>query len=312
MKYSRLTGASLADMRTDRSRSYFHEIVGMVAVGLSRMSLVLVLLGTILGCRAAVTTDPDPDPPEAALTLQGTWIWRDSYVDDDDGRTYQEVQVVTFTGDGRAISYNAVDDDTGARIDEWQEPEGWTATDSTITQTWLDDHDDDDETPEIRREQVRSYYWQEGRQALFLEPGWSAGEGSAPYRYTRVEDPLAALIGTTWNWRRTPGAFSLAGTLMFNADGTFVVESVRPDSTHRLAGAYTWDAEALALVGSDMTLTITPADGGAQSTEAFEPDGPFRWAVAPTDTPTTIIVSAPHIDVVFEFGDYRDWYDAAP
>lgn len=49
---------------------------------------------------------------------------------------------------------------------------------------------------------------------------------------------------------------------------------------------------------------------GATSVEPFRPDGPFRWAVAPTDKPITIIVSAPHIDAVFEFDDYRDWYDA--
>ena len=274
---------------------------------------VVAVLTAMLGCQAAVTTAPDPEPPAAPLTLRGTWLWQDSYVDDQDGRTYREVQVVTFTGDGRAIAYNAVDDDTGARISEWQESAGWSATDSTITQTWLDDHDDDDETPEIRREQVRSYYWQEGRQALFLEPGWSAGEGGAPYRYTRVEDPLAALIGTTWNWRRNEGAYTLSSTRTFNADGTFAGVSVRPDGTHRLAGRYTWDAEALAVVPSDMTLTITPADGSAPTiTDPFAPDGPFRWAVAPTDMPTTIIVSAPHIDVAFEFGDYRDWYDAAP
>ncbi len=272
----------------------------------------LLVCAAMIGCRAAVPT-PEPEPePEPLPTLQGTWQWTDSYVDDRDGRTYREVQVVTFTGAGRFIAYNAVDADTGARIDDWQESGGWSATDTTITRTWLDDHDGDDETPAIRREQVKAYYWQEERQAVFLAPGWSADAGAAPHRYTRVADPLAALIGTTWNWRRNEGSYSLAGTLTFNADGTFVAESVRPDDTHRVEGAYTWDAEALALVPSDMTLTITPADGGAPSTESFAPDGPFRWAVAPTDTPTAIIVSAPHVDVAFEFGDYRDRYDAAP
>ena len=52
----------------------------------------------MLGCRAAVTPTPAPEPPEAALTLQGTWLWEESYVDDEDGRTYDEVQVLTFTG----------------------------------------------------------------------------------------------------------------------------------------------------------------------------------------------------------------------
>ena len=265
----------------------------------------------VMGCTRAVSKpepEPEPEPPAAALTLQGTWAWEESYVDDEDGRTYAEVEVLTFTGGGRAISYNAVYDDTGARIDEWQNGSGWSATDTTATRTWYDDDDDDDETPEEKRELEKSYYWGEDRQSVFLNP-WGWGEATdTVHRYTRVADPLSNLIGPTWTWRRNEGAYTLAVTLTFNADGTFVWASVRPDGLLTFSGTYDLDLETLTALPSDMTRSRTPADGGKSSTEAFLPDFLYQFAFAATDSPTTILVSPPHLDQDAPYGDYRDWY----
>ena len=265
----------------------------------------------VMGCARAVSKpdpEPEPEPSAAALTLQGTWLWEES-LDDEDGRTYAEVQVLTFTGGGRAIAYNAVFDDTDARIDEWQDGSGWSATDTTATRTWYEDHDDDDETPQVKREIEKSYYWGEDRQSVFLNPwGWG-GATNTVHRYTRVADPLSNLIGPTWTWRRSEGAVTLSVTLTFNADGTFVWVPVRPAGTLRITGTYDLDLDTLTAVTSNMTLTTTPADGGEPSTEAFLPDiSPYQFAFAATDSPTTILVSPPHLDQGAEFGDYRDWY----
>ena len=271
----------------------------------------VVLACAMLGCRAAVTTptpEPEPEPPEVALTLQGTWAWESFYVDDEDGRTYAEVEVITFTGGGRAISYYAVFDDTGARIDEWQNGSGWSATDTTATRTWYEDHDDDDETQEEKRELEKSYYWGEDRQSVFLNP-WGRSEATDTVRrYTRVADPLSNLIGPTWTWRRNEGANTLAITLTFNADGTFVWASVRPGGMLTITGTYDLDLDTLTALPSDMTRSRTPADGGESSTETFLPDFLYQFAFAATDSPTTILVSPPHLDQDAPYGDYRDWY----
>ena len=44
--------------------------------------------------------------------------------------------------------------------------------------------------------------------------------------YARVPDPLAGLIGPTWQWRRNEGALTVSAMLTLNADGTFVSVSV--------------------------------------------------------------------------------------
>ena len=62
----------------------------------------VVLACAMLGCRAAVTT-PEPEPDPAPLpTLQGTWRATETWVDDD-GMMMSGVQILTFTGGGRAI-----------------------------------------------------------------------------------------------------------------------------------------------------------------------------------------------------------------
>lgn len=60
-----------------------------------------------------------------------------------------------------------------------------------------------------------------------------------------------ALTGKTWRWRRNPGATALAGSLTFNTDGAFLVDLMFSEGVHQIGGAYTWDAEVLALVPRD-------------------------------------------------------------
>ena len=62
--------------------------------------------------RALVVVTPEP------LTLQGTWLFGGIYVDDEDGCTYTYTEVLTLIGSGRAVSFNAVYDDTGTQIDD--------------------------------------------------------------------------------------------------------------------------------------------------------------------------------------------------
>ena len=82
-----------------------------------------------------------------------------------------------------------------------------------------------------------------------------------------------------------------------------------PDGMLTITGTYDLDLETLTAVLSDMTISRTPADGGEPSTEAFLPDiSPYQFAFAATDSPTTILVSSPHLDQGAPYGDYRDWY----
>lgn len=191
MKYSRLTGAAL------------------------------LVCAAMIGCRAAVTTsEPEPEP-EPLPTLQGTWQWTDSYVDDRDGRTYAETQIVTFTGGGRAITANAVHDDTGAIESTWTWADGYDATATTVTRKWRDDHDDDDETPLVPRETAKRYFWVEGRDAVFIEPWGDEDPADELARYTRVADPLPDLVGR-WSFTHMYGdAAGREVVVTFGADGAF-------------------------------------------------------------------------------------------
>ena len=208
-------------------------------------------------------------------------------------------RAVTYNGE-----YNAAD---GELLDWWWEAGTWSATDDTVTRTWLDDHDDDEETPHLTHSVDKVYFWGEGRQSVFMNP-WDWGEpGDEIIRYERSE--LPDLVGT-WVWRRNPTAWTQSSTVTINADGTFESASVGGNMAYRVrAGDYVYDAETQAATLSNMTWSVTP-DGGETTTTEFVPDvDPFRYVFAATDDPDVIMLSPPHLDTAEPYGVYVDLYD---
>ena len=267
------------------------------------VGLLLVAL-IVIGCQAAVVT-PTPEPEPEPLTLQDTWIETSTWTEDD-GTVISAATVLTLTSD-RAVTYNAeYNAADGELIDWWWSAGTWTATDDTVTRTWLDDHDDDDETPDVMREHTRAYHWGEERQSVFMAWWNDDDPGDDIVRYERSE--LPALVGT-WVWRRNPDAWTQSVTLTINADGTFQAASVGGNMAYRvLAGDYVYDSETQAMTLSNLTWTVTP-EGGETTTEDFVPDGPFRYVFAATDDPDVIMLSPPHLDTREPYGVYVDLYD---
>ena len=261
----------------------------------------------LTGCRGA-TTATDPEPPDPAAALVGTWVQTSHY--DEDGQRWRAVEVLTFTAAGRAVLYNGRYAD-GELAEQFTESAGWEATDSTVTQTTYHDDDDDDETPVVRRDLVKYYRWYD-ETLLMNQWGDNRAQADNYDTYTRVADPLAGLIGATWQWRRNEGARTVSSTLTLNADGTFAeVSTVEDGTVYTLAGTYQWNAEALAAVPGAMTLTVHAA-GSEPETNPWTTDAdPFQYDFAPTDDPDVIVVSPVGAAAVHPFGNYVDYYDRA-
>ena len=271
-----------------------------------RWALLLTVAAIAMaGCRGATPAlDPEPpEPPDPAALLTGTWVQTSHY--DEDGQTFRAVEVLTFTAAGRAVLFNGRYSD--AETEQFTESAGWEATASTVTQTTYHDDDDDPETPAVRRDLVKHYRW-DGETLLMNRWGDSAADLAVFDAYTRVADPLAGLIGPTWQWRRNEGARTVSSTLTLTAEGTFAsVSTVEDGTVYTLAGTYQWDAEALAAVPGAMTLTVHPA-GGEPETNPWTTDlDPFQYDFAPTDDPAVIVVSPAGVDA--PFGWYGDYYD---
>ena len=196
---------------------------------------VLALLGMI-GCQGTtpMTEPPAPVPPAPVPTLQGTWLHEGSY-DDDDGRIFTERQLVTLTGGGRAITDNAVFDDTGALEDAWQWGEGYTVTDTTVTRTIPGDVDDGEEPT---RDVVKMYFWGEDRNTVFMNPWGHEETTDELIRYTRVADPLPSLVGT-WTFTHDGGELEGRDVIVtIGADGSFMLDNEEADGgVWRLTGS---------------------------------------------------------------------------
>ena len=255
---------------------------------------VLAVSFVVVGCARMVKQHPEPEPePEPEpLTLVGTWLWMDSYIDDEDGQEYQERQLLTLTSGGRAIAHNAVLDSAGELLDSWTiESSGWSATDGEITRQWLDDHDDDDQTPRITSSVVKTFYWGEGRATLFVNP-WDRGEpGTELHRMVRVTDPLPELTGR-WVFEHDHGGLSV---VTIGADGAISFDEEFDDGrVFRLTGMIVGvDPDTLIVELADLERTLLAADGSVdRETVTWGRDGTGQFGVVPSVT-GGIVVSPP-------------------
>lgn len=262
----------------------------MAKHALLRLVLVLMVLGFVIGCERMVVQKPEPEPPAPVLTLVGSWLWTDTFVDDEDGQTYTETKLLTFTSGGRAVEHNVVLDASGTQIDDWVNESEWVATDSTtVTRSWHDDHDDDDETPQVLREVPKAYYWGEDRQTVFLTPWGYDGPTAELHRMVRVADPLPDLAGRWVLEHEEPGHVSV---VVFGDDGAITMEDENPERTWRLTGTMgEVDPETLIAPLSD--LQSQPfVDGVATRDPASWNMGAGQIGIVPSAT-GGIIISPP-------------------
>ena len=276
--------------------------------GIARHALALLVATTIvISCARSVTMEPvpEPEPEPEPLTLQGTWSRSSTF--EEDGQTWTETLVLTFTGGARAIAHNAVYDATGALHDTWTEPSGWSATDDIVTRLWLEDDDDNDETAPVAREVEKSYYWGDDRVSVFMTP-WDWGDpGSELARYERVADPLPALSDLVgrWEFMHEPGNVSV---VVIGADSSIsFTEDFGEGRTWQLTGTIgEIDPETLIAMLTD--LESQPFQDGVAMSE------PRPWydtapvGFAPSAIPGAILISVPWDEVDPERHPYGTYW----
>ena len=253
-------------------------------------------------------------------TLVGTWTatYHDEPDEDSDEQHVMFVDTITFTAD-RYIQYRAHYRADGTLDSRWAASGTWEDDeDGGVTRVWLDNHDDDDDTPEVETRINKRYLWADSSRNKLLMHHWSDNEQRADNNYdfdayTRVQNPLppAALVGT-WTWRRNEGARTLADAITINADGTFTWLFEYESETRIVTGKWKVNIATYTADLYEMTSTRTPIGGEPESPTDV---GDRRIAFAPTDVVGTVVISPMWAEArpdEFPYGWYGDIYDLQP
>ena len=187
-------------------------------------------------------------------------------------------------------------DDTGALQDDWGSSESYTVNeDGTVTRSWYDDHDDDDETPEVRRDVAKVYYWGEDRQSVFMVH-WSDDDDPSTNvdRYTRQSDPLPDLVGR-WTFTHMYGDAAGRELVVTIGDGSFELTEEQQGG-----GLYRRTATLGELDPDTLFLPLTDAQGsnldnGGDVVDGLRPfrGGTARVAIAPSVDDSRLLLSPP-------------------
>ena len=141
---------------------------------------------------------PAPDPPQPTKpTLLGTWERVTDWVDDD-GDVVTSTTRLVFSESGKAFRHETQFDLFGEdRHSPYGEIADWSATDDTITKTFLYDDDGDDQWDSGTVDKL--YYFDNSGMVLFVHHWESRRTEDVFDRYTRVLDPVPSnptLLGT--------------------------------------------------------------------------------------------------------------------
>ena len=147
----------------------------------------------VVACERAPVAPPEPPKP----TLLGTWEQATEW-DDGDGDVRPVTIRLVFSGSGKAFWHVAQLELSGEdRHDPYGHIAGWTATEDTITKTYI--HDDDDDGQWESGTIDKSYYLTDSGNVLFVHH-WENDETEGAFeRYTRVQAPVPSnptLLGT--------------------------------------------------------------------------------------------------------------------
>lgn len=260
---------------------------------------------------------------EATLTLTvkvqsslvGSFIgsWQSTvgwYEDDEMVGTFTDT--LTFTKSRYVMSRSHYMTGITAVDHYWNHSGSWEATDTTITRTWQDDHDDDDDddTPDQRVRVRKNYLWNEDRTILCVQR-WDNPDEELDFRECKWHQgvpspPPSNLLGTwtgigdddNWNIVITPTQFTVS--IVADDDGEEYVFT--------LTGTYQVNHEELFIM-----LTVEDALHDGESILATDEHWwqglVSRWAFAPTDNPSRMVVS-PHWEELEWIEQDQQWVDS--
>jgi hypothetical protein len=239
--------------------------------------------------------DPVPSNP----TLLGTWEAEGVYHEHDDlvgdyVVAGKKINTLTFTENRYIIVETPRDGDEV--VDYWHSSGKWTpATESSVTKTFAERHEDDDGNVAIEEKSFhKEYAWGAGGELFVIV--WNddpdAGETQRPHieRYTRVENPLPPLAGTwvaTFEADRHTMTIGDAFTYTFRTeeDGTVFNWSFSGSWRHE-------EAKAFLYVDSQSVTYSDTYDAGAAEWFDNRFDGDeVRIAYAPSGVADTMVVS---------------------
>ena len=291
-----------------------------------KLAAVLAALIALLSCQGMVDK-PAAEPPEVipAPTLIGTWTatYQEEAGEDSEEQHVMFVDTITFTAN-RVIQYRAHYRADGTLDSWWADSGTWEDTeDGFVTRVWLENHDDDDDTPDVETRIKKRYLWPDSSRNKLLMHHWADNEERSDNNYdfdayTRVQNPLppTSILGT-WTWRRNEGAWTRSSTITINADGTSTRVSVGGEelTTYTITGTWELNIANYTADLSEMTCTRTPMGEPGSPCDDFNPPALRRIGFAPTDVVGTIVLSpvwaeAPNDE--YPYGWYGDLYDLQP
>jgi hypothetical protein len=213
----------------------------------------------------------------------GTWHSQRDWYDDDRMRgTFTDT--LTFTKSRYILQRSHYMTGSTTVYDSWTSSGTWESTDSTATRIWMHDNDDNDDTPAVLTRVNKTYLWNEDRSILCLQH-WAddrenLDDANCELHRRVPSPPPTSLLGTwtgiddndNWsivltptNFTATDGSFTLTGTYMVNPEELFIMVTVE-DALE----------EGESILATD---------------EHWWTGQVSRWAFAPTDSPTRMVVS---------------------
>ena len=226
----------------------------------------------------------NPRPLTNRERILGTWQKTHEWWDDDaPAGTFVDFLTFTETRFILVRSHFLMD---GSFDHVWDQRGTWRIadTDEEIIRIWDHNHDDDDDTDDIRTE-LRKPYLLIGDDDLLINH-WAdeSGEDMGSDRMTRVADPSLSLppVGV-WvrEWHSDDDDWYDIDTMTLASDGTFTWSEQDPSGTWTLSAQWDFDPDNYFINLTGATETWTETGGSPVSDERTRGARILRFAYAP-------------------------------
>ena len=227
---------------------------------------------------------------EVVSSLAGTWrATYEWYENDRVVGTYTDT--LTFTKSRYILQRSHYMTGNTSLYDDWTRSGGWKSTESTVTRIWMHDHDDNNDTPDVLTRVPKNYLWNEGRTTLCMQH-WADDQERVDQpkcdSYERVTSPPPTALRGKWIGIGDDDNRSIVLTpTLF----TFVIEQSE-DDVFTLTGTYAVNQEEL-FIRVTVEDVLENGESTIDTDEHWWKGQVSRWAFAPTDSPTGMVVS-PH------------------